>query len=361
MTTFWHTKILLFLGIIATTGLVSCTSSDSSDSSSTSALSLTGTLSTSASGSSKPGHKLEDSVSSLTVDYSIYRVVCATQTSPPVTATASIASDGSFTISITGAENKPISCSLVDANDDKVADFLITDSSAPDMNGADGVSNTATFSGNAALGTIAFDPNSGEATIPKSRLASTIVDSTPTAAQVYDPSGEWTIRAVDFTLPKGIEGPCVGSCDGPPAGQNIYIKLWKGTQGADPVFALQLWESHAAFTTCGSKLGLTAQIKSDLNLDFTSYGAADNEFTFASVVNPGGGGPFTDMLAAAGHENDEVNLDVDHWKMDTAESQYDYMNCSSHDVTLGGTTYKAWRCGPDDSATPLYQINIGGG
>lgn len=302
--------------------------------------------------------KLEDSVSAMSVNLSQYKVSCATTTTPVQTATAAVGSDGSFKVSIDGATGQPLSCVLVDSNGNKAADFLISDTSKKDLNGNSQSSSTTAFKKDADLGTINFDPNAGEVTVPATNISSAVAPVTVAAAQVFDPTGLWTIGPVDFTMPKGTKAPCANgndhSCNGPPTGQAIYLKLWKGSIVADnsDVFGLQVWQGQNSFATCGSKIGLTPAMKTTLGADFSANGAADGLFSFATSVSN-----FADPIS---HATGTVNL-TDGWQMDTATLQYDLMpKCSPRDITIGGTIYSnAWVCGTDNNGN--YQAQLGGG
>lgn len=365
------------MGIVTAVALTFLSCAAKVDSaSSASALGVSGVLSLGNSSQSVVAEKLgmhfstksmlvtEESVSAMSVDLTQYTVNCATATSPVKHGSGTVAADGSFSISIEGGANQPMSCYLVDASGNRAADFLISDSSKKDLNGANQVSGTAAFSKNASMGTVTFDPNSGEVTVPSANIASSVAASAPASTVVFDPTGAWTINAVDFTLPPGVKSPCTGggggggghNCNGPPEGQSIYMKMWKGVQTSDnsDVYGLQLWQSSAQYASCGSKIGLTSAIKTSLGIDFSANGASDDVFPFStSVANfndqtPGGPGVATVTL-------------TNNWKMDTAKSQYDIMpNCGPHDITIGGITYSnAWACGPDSSSQ--YQIQLGGG
>lgn len=299
----------------------------------------------------------EEKVSAMSVNLSLYKVSCATTTTPVQSATATVGADGSFTVSIPGAKGQPLSCFLVDADGEKAADFIISDSSKKDLNGNSETTSTAAFKQNANLGTIDFDPNAGEVTVPKTNIANVVQAVTVSSSQVYDPTGSWTIGAVDFSLPSGVKSPCTmgdNTCKGPPSGMPIYLKLWKGTVTADSsdVYGLQVWQGQSAFATCGSKIGLTSAMKTTLGVDFSANGSADSAFTFASSV-----ASFADQITST---TGTVNL-TDGWKMDTATLQHDINpSCSPHDISVGGVTYSnAWVCGPDNSSK--YQANLGGG
>ena len=287
-----------------------------------------------------------------------YTVVCATNTAPPLTGTSAVSSDGSFSMNIAGASGQPLSCYLVDANGDKVADFLIENTASKDMNGNAERLSTVTPTGNLSMGAIDFDPDSGEVTVPGTAVASSIASAA--VSSVYDPTGAWTISAVDYTLPNGVRSTCTstesmnGTCNGPPDGQQIYLKLWSGTKVADssPMYGLQVWDSESGFNACGGKIGLPSSVKTDIGVDFSSNGAADDVFSFATAVSG-----FADQVTST---TGTVNL-TDYWKMDTATLLHDIdPGCGPVDITLGSVSYSnAWKCGPDNSS--LYQISLSGG
>ncbi len=338
-------------------GLSACSNGDGS----ASALSVSGVLSLGSSSQSLQKVSAlsmsEEMVSSQAVDMTLYKVSCATTTSPVQTATSTIGADGSFNVSIAGAVGQPLSCVLVDSSDDKIADFVISDSSKKDLNGNSETTSTTAFSNNANLGTITFDPNAGEVTVPKANIASVVSANVATAASVFDPTGAWTINAVDFSLPKGVKSPCASgnnSCNGPQAGQEIYLKRWQGVVSADnsAIFGLQVWEGANSFNTCGGKVGLTSAAKTSLGVNFSANGAADDVFSFATSVSN-----FADQITST---TSTVNL-TDGWKMDTATLQRSVNpSCAPHDVTVGSVTYSnAWVCGPDSGSK--YQAQLGGG
>jgi hypothetical protein len=344
--------MFLVLAIASAMAVVRC-SSGTDAASAGDYLSVSGALSLSNGASTSS----EEDIIAQAVDITQYKVSCATTTTPIQSGTASIGSDGTFTVSIPSAANKPLSCFLTDSAGTKAADFMISDSSNKDLNGNDSTSTNATFKQNASLGNINFDPNAGEVTVPATNIASAISTEKPAAAAVFDPTGAWTIGAIDFTPPSGTKAPCDSgdnTCKGPPKGQQIYFKLWKGVKTADSsdIFGLQLWQSQSKYASCGSKIGLTSTIKTQLGVDFSANGSSDAGFTFATSV-----ASFTDSLNST---TGTVNL-TNGWKMDTAKLQHDVNTaCGPHDITAGSTTYSnAWVCGPDSSGD--YQAQLGGG
>jgi len=286
-----------------------------------------------------------------------YNVICATTTAPFLTGTSAVGTDGSFSVSIAGAAGQPMKCYLVDANGANKGDFLIKDTNSKDMNGNADISTTVTPTSDLNMGTVTFDPDAGEVTVPASAIASSIASTA--VASIFDPTGAWTISSVDFTLPSGVRSTCTqaenqsNTCNGPPDGQQIYLKIWSGTKVADgsPIHGLQVWESASSYAACGSKIGLPAAVKTSLGVDFSSNGAADSEFSFPTSLTG-----FSDALGGAS----SVTL-TENWKMSTATLQHQtQLGCAPSDVSIGGTTYSnAWVCGPDSSS--YYQLGIGGG
>lgn len=305
----------------------------------------------------------DDSLTTQSVDLTQYTATCATATPPIKSGTSAVAANGSFSIDIAGATGQPLSCYLVDASGNRAADFIISDSSKKDLNGANQISGTAAFAKNADLGTISFDPNAGEVTVPLSNIAASVTTAAPASAVVFDPTGSWTIGSVDYTLPSGVNGPCPAgsggggggnSCNGPAEGMQLYLKMWKGIQTSDnsDIFGLQLWQGQSKFNSCGGKIGLTPAIKTQLGVDFSANGSADSIFSFASTVPS-----FHDQISG----NTSTVTITEDWKMSTAKLRYDIQpNCGPRDIVIGGVTYSnAWTCGPDSNTR--YQVQLGGG
>ena len=356
------TKATRLIPILLATSWLGCAASTGgSSAATTSSLTVSGSMSLSSSAQSMSvGGMSEESVSALDVNLALYTVTCATATTPILYGSSAVTAGGAFSVSIIGGTGQPMSCYL-SIGGVRAADFIITDASKTDLNGASQVSGTATFTSNANMGAITFDPNSGEVTVPSTNIAGSL-DTAAVSGTVFDSSGTWTIGAVDFVLPSGVKGPVAASCatgggegcNGPPSGQAIYMKLWKGLKTSDlsDTYGLQLWNSTAAATSCGNKIGLTTAIKTASGLDFSANGAADLPFVFpTSVVG------FHDSIASS----DATFSLVDGWKMSSATSRYEInTSCGPQNVTIAGITYSnAWACGPDTSGD--YQVQLGGG
>jgi len=352
-------QITIVAMIVATITVAGCSKKDDDAVSSTS-IAISGSLSLGNSSSSFQKMSMMSKNGDSDVDalaIADYTAACATTSVPILSGTSAVATDGTFSVSIDGASGQPLSCYLVDSTGAKAADFLIENTANKDLNGNSEKSTTITPSGNVNMDAITFDAATGEVIVSSAAIASEV--SSTVTGTVFDPTGLWTIAAVDFTLPSGVRSTCTSAeqsantCNGPPDGQAIYLKLWNGVKSADSstIYGLQVWNSQSGYTACGSKIGLSTAQKAVIGVDFSANGSADAEFSFPTSVT------FTDTILGA---SSSPTL-TDNWKMSTAKAQYSFNpNCGPVNVTIGSTAYtNAWRCGPDSSSD--YQIGLSGG
>ncbi len=354
-------KTLAILMLAMTAVTMGCSSSsDETTTASSSAIAVSATLSISSSAQSFQKTLMMSKNGDSNLDdlaVSDYTAVCATTSVPIISGTSAVAADGTFSVSLAGASGQPLSCYLVNSSGTKIADFLIEDTSSKDLRGNSEKVSTITPTGNVSMSTVSLDVAKGEIIVPSTNIASSVTSSV--TGSVFDPTGAWTIGAVDFTLPSGVKAPCTAAeqaantCNGPPADRTLYLKMWTGTKTADSstIYGLQLWDSVAGYTSCGEKVGLSAAQKSAIGVDFSANGSADAEFSYPSNVT------FTDSILSA---TSSPTL-TDHWKMSTAKTRYSFNpNCGPVNLTIGTTSYtNAWRCGPDSSGD--YQVGLSGG
>jgi hypothetical protein len=350
------TTVVALAAVLVMTG---CKKNDDG-STSVGGVSISGTLSLGNSSSAFQKILLESKNGDSDIDalaVSDYSAVCATTSVPILSATSLVAADGTFNVNIGEAAGQPLSCYLVDSTGTKAADFLIENSANKDLNGNSEKSSTITPTSDISMDTVTFDAATGEVIVPSTAIASEI--TTTVSGSVFDPTGAWTISTVDFTLPTGVKSPCsaaeqaANTCNGPPDGQAIYLKLWTGSKSSDSsaVYGLQVWNSQSGYASCGSRIGLSNAQKALIGIDFSANGSADAEFSFPTSAT------FTDQVLNA---SSSPTL-TDNWKMSTAKTMYSFNpNCGPVNLTIGSTTYSnAWRCGPDSSGD--YQIGLNGG
>ena len=188
------------------------------------------------------------------VSFTGLSITCSTFAVPPVSVTGTVGSNGSFSIDLSSVANQPLTCSLVDGNGNGKGTFLISDSSKKDMSGKASVNSTVALNGSAALGTIPYDPNAQEITIPAASMG-TSVDTASSSVSVFDPTGFYKISPVTFTLPKGVHGLCAdnhadNSCNGPSSTDTVYMRMFKGKAVSDssPIYALEMWNTPTDYT-----------------------------------------------------------------------------------------------------------------
>lgn len=284
----------------------------------------------------------------------------------PNQADGTIAADGTFSVSITGALNAAVNCSVLDSSGAMVAQFLMKDSSKPDMNGNAQVNDSPTFgSANTKLGNLTVNLDTGDVVIPPAQVVDANGNSalaTNTVTNPVDPTGSWTIADVDFTKPKGVEGTCAQGaqdCNGPPVGQRIYLNRLQGKSTVDgsTVYGMQVWQDQsggdpkAAMDACGDMTGLTPADATAAKVDLSSYGTKNGAFSFTTSITD----PHTSGAATI----------TNGYQASTATAAWSMQACFPKTITSGSKTYNTFVCGPDTAGASSpgnrYQASLGGG
>lgn len=329
------------------------------ESSSASDVTLSGSMSTSAMAATARSNELgrEDAGLALN-ELAIY---CVTFTVPPAAGTATVGSDGSFSVTISGASGKKLGCFITKAADSSVLGTLVfADSSESSLSGGSSTSDSMSFEGEIKFGAIVFDPVSGKATVDVAKISGTVKNDAVAAGAAFDFSGNWQIKGIptaDLTAEEkksfSVSVCAAGSnngpsgCHGPSEGEKIHLKRVVGKKGDNDAYAMMVWASNDIFTACGSKLGETyADLKTmTKGIDFSGSGIAEGKFVFSSTVS------YTDQAGTA-HTN--VAL-TDGWKLADAKVEWEQKDCGP--VTLADGK-RGWKC-TDGSGN--YQIHLGGG
>lgn len=340
----------------------------SSNSPPSSGVSVSGTLAPTAASLAKyqiRGRSLgnSDELTSKALALSNLKLSCVTPTSPPVQYTGTVAASGAFSLSIPSGLNQSLTCDILNANGSVAANLLVQDSAHPDMNGNPSVNAAPSYTGNsAALGSITLDTTTGDAIVPSTQATGVTAGNASFSGAPFDPTGSWTIAAVDFTLPTGVQSVCAANsntCNGPPAGQGLYLNRLTGKSSVDQstIYGLQVWQSSSgtaksSMDACGDMTGLSAAEAATAKVDLSSYGNFNGPFTFATSVTD----PNTKATATISNG----------YQLSTATAAYTMQNCVSKPVTVSaGVVETANVCGPDTagngSVGGLYQANLSGG
>ncbi len=310
--------------------------------------------------------------STFLINYGLYHVHCSTSDAPPIEANGTIGSDGSFNVSIPNGLNKALSCDVLDSSDETIAAFVLKDTSKKDMNGNAQINDAPAFSAEKTnLGSLTMNLDTGDVVVPAGQVkdaagnSAVVADKAKTIADPFDPSGNWTIAALDFTPPKGFGGPCAmgdQNCHGPPSGANLYLKRIKGVNTSDSstVYGLQVWDDEqgnnpqAKAAACGDMTGLSSADQTNAGVDLSSYGAFSGAFTYVTSAS--------DTHAQGGTATATITSG---YKLSTARAQYTMQACSPKSITANGVTYNTYVCGPDSAGNGSpggrYSAGLGGG
>jgi len=222
-------------------------------------------------------------------DLSVY---CVTFEFPPEAGTGSVSADGSFSLKIAGGIDSSVGCFILN-DTTQVGAIVFEDSTQKDLSGGTSSSSRTAFSGNASLGAISLDLNSGKAVVDLSRVSVT-KKTDASLAEGFDFTGTYEFQSpTGITQPKGYAAPCAKddrNCKGPQLGQKVYLKRIEGkkTDDGKKVFAVMAWESQTRFDACGSKLGFSyADAKTNGQVDFSGSGVGEGAFTWATSYAEG--------------------------------------------------------------------------
>jgi hypothetical protein len=189
-----------------------------------------------------------------------YVLYCVSFAKPPVAATATADSSGNFTLTL-AAKNVPIGCFIQNTMQKTVASLVFT-------NGTNR-SQTVSFSGDSALGTVTVDTTSG---LAQATIGNTGTVMTTTPAGLDCPLGRWSVVIANTS--------CI---DGMPVTQDIFVTkkpdgtyLVSGTTG--PI---------AANAGCGYYTGTIPATYDGTKLVFQSTGSNGCvERLFGSTYTP---------------------------------------------------------------------------
>lgn len=350
-------KTLLLMALPAL--IVGCGDSSSSSSSTASTVSISGSITNSTTALTASGLYLaRPSLSDMSVGEIVFgnaavtssgdKVVCITSEPPVARYTATIDSNGNFSMDI--PKGLSVGCEIQSGTDSSTkASFLVSKTSGKDMRGHTQVMDRFVLGSGASLGNISYGDDK-KATITESTFGSAI--ETVAITNPFNPTGTWTVSAVDFTLPTGYEGLCAANsqdCSGPAAGESLYIKRldgyeWSnGARTGNQKYGIMVWGSQQAFQSCGSKLGVSYDdAKTYGGIDLTESGVNGGAYNWSTSVTKSG---------------TTYNL-TDGWKIASATSSYSINNCQM--ATVGGLP--GWKCTENQGgADGDYQVSLGGG
>lgn len=357
-------RILSFaaIAIVAAFTMTNCSSGGGAAGGSSDAVTISGVL-----GTGNGFTKADASAMAVTLsDLEIYAIAFTT---PPTIASASVAADGSFTVSLPGAKGSSITAIFRDKNDQsQVGMVVFEDTSTPDLNGDATQSSSVVLKDSVSLGNITLGDD-GKVVIPLTQI-STVVDSAPTASAgtTFDFTGTWYMKPFDGTLPTGYMtvppqnacggqgGPCEnfpvtlvrfagkaftpnqGACD--KTANPIVCGVGDGTVGTEDRYALSIWGGGSGATdpigACGYKLGFTA--------DEARAGGQIHVTTLPEVATHQiGWGPYG-FTTRDGFGGDPIPYDLP-WMKTSATANHPYDDCRPMKINgPNSTVFNGWAC-----------------
>jgi len=156
-------------------------------------------------------------------------VSCSTADNPPTVVSGSVGGDGTFSVDLSSVSGSGLTCSVLDSGNGVLGTFLYENSNEKSFGGGSQKVDTVAFSESKDVGTVSV--SGGQITVDATSVGVSTTGASVTAAEAFDPTGLWSIGAVDFTLPPGYVGPCAPGtpgCHGPQTGESIYIKRTVG-------------------------------------------------------------------------------------------------------------------------------------
>jgi len=265
------------------------TDGGSSDLTISGALSLSGTDSSGALTSSD-GFESMLGVTDFNVTAKDLSIFCVTFTLPPASGTGAVGDDGSFSLNIADGKDASIGCFILNGAT-TLGSIVFQDPSEKDLSGGVASADKTAFSGNADLGSIKLDLETGKAVVDLSTVeVNKKVEAS--AAAGFDFTGTYKITGSGVNQPanynslcKRVEGQQGKECRGPTEGESVYFRriAGKSTEDGKDVYGVMAWESKAKHQACGEKLGISyADAKSKSKVDLSASGIAEGAFTWSA-------------------------------------------------------------------------------
>jgi|GEM_PF-4580165 len=305
-------------------------------------------------------------------------LVCATLTVPPQVGTGAVANDGTFSVTVTEAKGKKLSCYVASADntDEVLAPLVFKDTTEKNINGEDKKENSRSIGGKASLGDIALDLDAGSATVDVANIEDSAAVTEVAGAGAWDVTGTWEFSKVPANqLPKGFLPICEeddNDCHGPGEGMRIFFQLVDGVKATDatkPAYGMMMWEGRGgssptagldAYNACSGggankRLGTSFASLISNGVDFTdnTAGVTEGAFSWSTSVTIND----SDIVSTTGAQDL-----IDGWKIEYAKTRWSIQTgCSS--FSFRGKN--VWRCVDDQGdgagANDVYSFGAGGG
>lgn len=129
-------------------------------------------------------------------------VSCSTADNPPTVVSGSVGGDGTFSVDLSSVSGSGLTCSVLDSGNGVLGTFLYENSNEKSFGGGSQKVDTVAFSESKDVGTVSV--SGGQITVDATSVGVSTTGASVTAAEAFDPTGLWSIGAVDFALPLAI-------------------------------------------------------------------------------------------------------------------------------------------------------------
>lgn len=215
-----------------------------------------------------------------------YAINCMTFTSPAQTYSASIYSDGKFSLRLPAGVG--VGCFVVSIADQTPVASLYVEAEQKTMGTS--LSSSINLSKDVNLGNLNIDFENKEIRIPKSRVNDASTPSSANQLKLEDMHDQAYIFKCVKTGNEVLDAECVRQLESENANNTVYFRVLKAVQDGLDIDGLGVWESNAAFNNCGG-IDLSAEDAAGAANDGISFPYLDKiiiggDFTPDSVLCP---------------------------------------------------------------------------
>lgn len=287
-----------------------------------------------------------------------YAISCMTLSSPAQTYSASIMSDGKFSLRLPAGTG--VGCFVINVADQVPVASLYIEAEQKTMGTS--LSSSLNLSKDVDLGELNIDFENKEIRIPKSRVdeASTPVKANKLKLEdLHDQT--YKLKCVK-TGNEVLDAECVRQLEADNANNTVYFRTLKAVQDGHDIDGMGVWESKTAFNACG---GI------DLSWEDAAGAAENDNITFPYADKIIVGGDFTpDSVSCPlrnpnGHQNSWMNIrkyfalggvekSADGYTLHTESEQHNENGCTVKHNTIVHFSGKS----ADKLTGQLYSTNV---
>ncbi|GIL17586.1 MAG: hypothetical protein BroJett040_13370 [Oligoflexia bacterium] len=254
-----------------------------------------------------------------------YKLFCVTFNSSPTAATSNFATDGSFSVSLPA--NTPFGCFVNSATTNLPVATLYKSGSGSGMSSTD--STSLSLSSSVDVGTLTLDLANNKVVVPASSVSGSTASSTASLNLADIDNYEWTMSCVTTGVTE-IDNACNSFIS---SGASVYLRVLSGTESGNTIYGINVWESNAKFTACGS-IDFATATKTQIESGGFAFATSGNYAPVTAGSFSGYGAGSCDLRSAGGDSS---------YSSENASSANGYKNIQSNyclaPMVTSGTGY----------------------